>query len=239
MFFFSPECFSSSSSSIRFLLRSRFLIIIWYGSICIYLYTISFRFMMMTALYANCCVKTISHDLLELLEKLQTSRLDDQRCVLPAYFTTQVNLFLFSGKCFFLFHFIFLFSVFCLLLSLSSWMLTLMLHLQPRHLLFFPRSCLCSCFSHSYRSLSFPLLTCYSNLWERKNRTSAHLGMLISFPTVLLNLVWCVCCLCLCVCAFVIGYVFHFPYCRARRFVSGPHLFLVHFAISFRILTVG
>lgn len=100
VFFFSPECFSSSSSSIRFLLRSRFLIIIWYGSICIYLYTISFRFMMMTALYANCCVKTISHDLLELLEKLQTSRLDDQRCVLPAYFTTQVNLFLFSGKCF-------------------------------------------------------------------------------------------------------------------------------------------
>lgn len=33
------------------------------------------------------CVQTISHDLLELLEKLQTSRLDDQRCVLPAYFT--------------------------------------------------------------------------------------------------------------------------------------------------------
>ena len=32
-------------------------------------------------------VQTISHDLLELLEKLQTSRLDDQRCVLPAYFT--------------------------------------------------------------------------------------------------------------------------------------------------------
>ena len=29
----------------------------------------------------------ISHDLLDLLEKLQTSRLDDQRCVLPAYFT--------------------------------------------------------------------------------------------------------------------------------------------------------
>lgn len=73
--------------------------------------------MMMTALYANCCVKTISHDLLELLEKLQTSRLDDQRCVLPAYFTTQVNLFLFSGKCFFLrilFHF---FSFLCFAFS--------------------------------------------------------------------------------------------------------------------------
>jgi hypothetical protein len=40
---------------------------------------------------------------------------------------------------------------------------------------------------------------------------------------------------CVCVCVFVIGYVFHFPYCRARRFVSGPHLFLVHFAISFWI----
>lgn len=35
----------------------------------------------------NFRVQTISHDLLELLEKLQTSRLDDQRCVLPAYFT--------------------------------------------------------------------------------------------------------------------------------------------------------
>lgn len=36
--------------------------------------------------------KTISHDLFELLEKLQTSRLDDQRCVLPAYFTQVMNL---------------------------------------------------------------------------------------------------------------------------------------------------
>ncbi|XP_032776346.2 rap1 GTPase-activating protein 1 isoform X3 [Daphnia magna] len=35
--------------------------------------------------------KTISHDLLELLEKLQTSRLDDQRCVLPAYFTQSTS----------------------------------------------------------------------------------------------------------------------------------------------------
>ncbi|KAK4018052.1 hypothetical protein OUZ56_000121 [Daphnia magna] len=38
--------------------------------------------------------KTISHDLLELLEKLQTSRLDDQRCVLPAYFTQHPPFFL-------------------------------------------------------------------------------------------------------------------------------------------------
>ena len=33
-----------------------------------------------------------THDLFELLEKLQTSRLDDQRCVLPAYFTQVSSL---------------------------------------------------------------------------------------------------------------------------------------------------
>ena len=40
---------------------------------------------------ATCKQGQISHDLLELLEKLQTSRLDDQRCVLPAYFTQVRN----------------------------------------------------------------------------------------------------------------------------------------------------
>jgi hypothetical protein len=40
---------------------------------------------------AKCKQGQISHDLLELLEKLQTSRLDDQRCVLPAYFTQVRN----------------------------------------------------------------------------------------------------------------------------------------------------
>ena len=37
----------------------------------------------------------MSHDLFELLEKLQASRLDDQRCVLPAYFS-QVRVVLYS-----------------------------------------------------------------------------------------------------------------------------------------------
>jgi hypothetical protein len=55
------------------------------------LYTISFPFHDDDGIVRQLVVKTISHDLLELLEKLQTSRLDDQRCVLPAYFTTQVN----------------------------------------------------------------------------------------------------------------------------------------------------
>lgn len=58
-FYFSSSfrLFYSFYTHFCFLIRSRFLIIIWYGSICIYLYTISFRFMMMTALYANWCYK--------------------------------------------------------------------------------------------------------------------------------------------------------------------------------------
>lgn len=32
-----------------------------------------------------------THDLFELLERVQCSRLDDQRCVLPAYFSTKVS----------------------------------------------------------------------------------------------------------------------------------------------------
>ena len=39
--------------------------------------------------------QVMSHDLFELLEKLQASRLDDQRCVLPAYFS-QVRVVLYS-----------------------------------------------------------------------------------------------------------------------------------------------
>lgn len=35
-----------------------------------------------------------THDLFELLEKAQCARLDDQRCVLPAYFS-QVSFFFF------------------------------------------------------------------------------------------------------------------------------------------------
>lgn len=66
-------------------------IMIWYGSICIYLYTFFFLSVSWWWRHLHAVwvvfLKTISHDLLELLEKLQTSRLDDQRCVLPAYFT--------------------------------------------------------------------------------------------------------------------------------------------------------
>lgn len=32
-----------------------------------------------------------SHDLFELLERVQSSRLDDQRCVLPSYFSNKVS----------------------------------------------------------------------------------------------------------------------------------------------------
>ena len=39
-------------------------------------------------------LRTTTNDLFELLERAQSSRLDDQRCVLPAYFS-QVSLFIF------------------------------------------------------------------------------------------------------------------------------------------------
>lgn len=41
-------------------------------------------------------LKVATNDLFELLERVQCSRLDDQRCVLPAYFLTQVCKILFD-----------------------------------------------------------------------------------------------------------------------------------------------
>lgn len=40
-------------------------------------------------------LKVATNDLFELLERVQCSRLDDQRCVLPAYFSQVCFLFLF------------------------------------------------------------------------------------------------------------------------------------------------
>ena len=41
-------------------------------------------------------IRGATHDLFELLERVQSSRLDDQRCVLPAYFSqVRITLFLF------------------------------------------------------------------------------------------------------------------------------------------------
>lgn len=39
-----------------------------------------------------------THDLFELLERVQCSRLDDQRCVLPAYFSTKVSWYSLMSK---------------------------------------------------------------------------------------------------------------------------------------------
>ncbi len=182
-------------------------------------------------------IKTISHELLELLEKLQTSRLDDQRCVLPAYFTTQVNFIFFSFFPGIFFYFFFWPPPLFIILNVDANVAS-----TTEASTIFPRSCLCSCF---LIFLLFILIFFFSlgngncKLYERKYAQcpSRHVDF---FFLALLNLVWCVYAVCVCVCVFVIGYVFHFPYCRARRFVSGPHLFhraLCHIFLSFP--TVG
>lgn len=44
-------------------------------------------------------LKVATNDLFELLERVQCSRLDDQRCVLPAYFLQVSIQFQFSSVC--------------------------------------------------------------------------------------------------------------------------------------------
>lgn len=53
------------------------------------------------------CFQSTTQDLFELLERVQSSRLDDQRCVLPAYFKVSTFFHFSTRMLFFLFFFLF------------------------------------------------------------------------------------------------------------------------------------